>query len=163
MSAETTESPIAGVLTVTNTDITSLSGDIDRHLRHLNLIQNASAVLRLFSRCSDETGGYIKLRPEYHFIPAIVGSQRTAVPLYEVVEAIEGAVDYRAVINELPELTWAQVAGALSFLRRLVQTNPQNIDIDMLEDEAVTSDPAFLDELRTALADQEVTRVLNRD
>ena len=33
----------------------------------------------------------------------------------------------------------------------------------MLEDEEMRSDPAFLDELRRALADKETSRVLNRD
>jgi hypothetical protein len=56
-----------------------------------------------------------------------------------------------------------QIDGAISFLRKVAQYNPHEIDFDAMEDEEIRSDPAFLDELRRALADKETSRVLNRD
>lgn len=160
----TTESSVSSsVIVKANTAVASPTPEIDEFLNHLNVMQNSASIVRLFSHCSDETGAYVQLRPDYHYLPVLLDAKNSAVPLYHFVEVLDEVLNYDNVIEELPNLSYAQIGGALSFLRKVVQSNPNNIDIDKLEDEAVTSDPDFLQELRTALADQEVTRVLNRD
>lgn len=103
------------------------------------------------------------MRPAFHYIPVIIGDGGRAVPLYQFVEVLDEIVDYDSVIAELPHLSYAQVGGAISFLRKIAQFNPRNIDIDYIEDQQLSEDPVFVEELRKALADKETSRVLSRD
>lgn len=93
----------------------------------------------------------------------LIGADNRTLPLYHFVEVLDELVDYDSVIGELPYLSHAQVSGAISFLRKLAQVNPNNLDPDAFEDEGITGDPVFMDELRKALADKETSRVLSRD
>jgi len=163
-TTETTEPNTSmAIVAATDTGLPSLTPEVERKLRTLYLMQNAAVMLGLLSRCSDETGGYVQLLPQYHYVPVLIGTENNIVPLYELVEVMDDVLDYEVVLRQFPHLTYAQVGGAISFLRKIAQSNPTNIDIDEIEDAAMTSDPAFLDELRTALADEEISRVLNRD
>ncbi len=146
-----------------NTGVGSLATNLDEYLKELNAIQNAAQIVRVFSYCSDATGDYVQMRPEYQYIPILIGADNRTTPLYHFVEVLDELVDYDLVVSELPHLSYAQVSGALSFLRRLAQVNPRNIDPDLFDDEEIAEDPVFMDELRKALADKETSRVLNRD
>ena len=123
--------------------------------------QKLLSVLDTLANVSDSAGGYVQLRPEYRFCPVLIGSDNQAIPLYEFVEVIDGLVDYEGIREAFPNLSYAQIHGAISFLRKLAQFNASGIDMDDLEDESITEDEALMDELKRALADQEITRVLN--
>jgi len=125
-------------------------------------MQSAAQFVHLFSLCSEATGGYIRLKPEHRFFPVLIGDGNTVIPLYEFVEVLDEVLDYDLLLKELPSLSYSHVGGALAFLRRLAQTNPANIDLDQIEDDEMLSSPAFLEELRTALADKETSLVLHR-
>jgi len=142
---------------------TSLSREVDEWLSRLADAQASAQVVRVLSHCSDITGGYVRMLPEFYCIPVLIGADNQAVPLYEFVEVLEGAIDYDSVIAELPNLTHPQINGALSFLRKLSQFNPRNIDIDSLEDEHIGRDTELIEELRRAVADKETSRVLASD
>jgi hypothetical protein len=126
-------------------------------------VQNAAVGISLFSQCNDATGGYVTLDAKFQFIPVLIGADKAVVPLYEFVEVVDGLLDYGAVLQELPALSYPQISGAISFLRKLAQTNPHNVDIDALEDIGLLSSESFLADIRSALADKEISRVLNRD
>lgn len=111
-------------------------------------------------KAHEELFGEINADP---YIPMLIGSDNEAVPLYHFVEVMDEIVDYDLVRQELPTLSYAQIGGAISFLRKVSQINPQGADLDILEDMELSEDPAFLDELREALADEETSRVFNRD
>ena len=105
------------------------------------------SILREFSVT---TGGFVQLSREYDFLPALIGNDNQPVFLYQLIEAIDEFIDYDSLQKEYPTLTYSQIAGAVSFLRKVAQINSQNIDIDELEDEILAEDPMFLDELRKA-------------
>ena len=146
-----------------NTGASFLIADLDDYLKSLNVIQNAAQIVRVFSHCSDATGGYVQMRLEYQFVPILIGDDNNPVPLYHFVEVLDEVIDYDSVREELPNLSYAQIGGAISFLRKISQVNARGVDFDLLEDRELSKDSAFLDELRKALADEETSRVLNRD
>jgi hypothetical protein len=141
----------------------SLTSDMWLLSQRLHFAQTAAAGISLFSQCNDETGGYITLDAAFQFIPVLIGARNTVVPLFEFVEVLDGLLDYDEVLKEIPSLSHAQIGGAMSFLRSVTQTNPGNLDIDEQEDAALLSSESFLTEVRTALADKEISRVLHRD
>lgn len=141
----------------------TLTCDLKRILQTVNTAQQTAHVLITFSRFSEATGGHVQLRPEYQYVPVLIGDDGEAVPLYHFVEVLDGLVAYDQIKQQLPTLSFTQIDGAISFLSKVAQYNPHNIDFDALEDEAIRSDPAFLNELRRALDDKETSRVLNRD
>ena len=145
------------------TGAANLTDDLDRILRSVLTAQQTVHTLLAFSNFSEATGGYVQLRPEYQYVPVLIGDDGEAVPLYHFVEVLDGLVEYDQVRQQLPTLSYVQIDGAISFLRKVAQYNPREIDFDALEDEEIRSNPAFLDELRHALADKETSRVLNRD
>lgn len=141
----------------------SLTNDLKRILHSVDAAQQTAHVLLAFSEFSEATGGHVQLRPEYHYVPVLIGDDGEAVPLYHFVEVLDGLVGYDQIRQALPTLSYGQIDGAISFLRKVAQYNPREIDFDELEDEEIRSNPAFLNELRRALADKETSRVLNRD
>ena len=160
--SDTTERPRQlGLITRENTGSSLRPADVDRALHQLSALQSATHILHIFSRCAEATGGYVQLRPEHRFFPVLIGKENAVTPLYEFVEMLDEVLDYDLVLKELPTLSYSHIGGAIAFLRRLAQSNPTNIDIDELEDKALSS-PAFIEDLRTALADKETSRVLDR-
>ncbi|MGH9427954.1 MAG: hypothetical protein ACRD2L_16845, partial [Terriglobia bacterium] len=95
------------------------------------------------------------------YCPFLHGSDEKPVFLYELVEVIDGVIDYDEIKEELPTLSVAQISGAIAFLRKVAQFNSDDVDLDELEDLKLAQDETFLNELRAALADQETMRVLN--
>lgn len=137
-------------------DTASIAGD-------LVTMRKIQAVIQTFSEASRATGGHVQVLPEYHFCPVLIGSDRDAISLAEMVEAIDEFVDYEALCNEYPTLSGAQINGAISFLRKLSQTNSRQIDLDALEDEQIAGDVQLIEMLKQAIADKEIVRVLGNN
>lgn len=147
-----------------NTGITgSLTTALGNYLSYLSAAQNAAQVVRVFSQYSDATGSFVKMLRDYHYVPVIMGVDNKPVPVYQFIEVLDGVLDYDSVVEELPNLNFSLISGTISFLRKLAQYNPANIDIDRLEDEQLSDDHEFLKQLRTAIADEETSRVLASD
>lgn len=146
-----------------NTGLSFPTTDLDNYLNSLHAIQSAAQVIRIFSHCSYAIGGYVQMRPEYQFIPVLVDLDSNPVPLYRFLEVLDEVIDYDLVREELPNLSYAQIGGAISFLRKISQINPKGIDFDLLEDLELSTNSDFLNEIRKALADEETSRVLARD
>jgi hypothetical protein len=152
----------SNVIAKANTGTVASSATLEQYLQDLNILQNAASIVRVFSYCSETTGGYVQLRPDCGYFPVLAGADNQMVPLYQFVEALDEVLDYDLLAEELPNLSYSQIGGAISFLRKLSQTNPKNIDLDRSEDLDMLSDPVFMAELKEALADEETSRVLNR-
>lgn len=126
----------------------------------LQAFRNAT-VVHCFVVASQATGNYVKFLPRYDYCPALIGNDDRRVALYEFVEALDGAVDYDQLKEEFPNLSFAQINGAISFLRKIAQFNTQGIDIDEIEDLKAADDPELIEALKKAFADQETSRVLD--
>lgn len=135
---------------------------IDKFLKENAHVQRSAHLVQYLSRCSDATGGYVTFSPQHYYLPMVIG-QNQELPLYSFIETLDEVVDYDAMKEHLPFLSYAQMSGALSFLRRVAQFNVGNIDIDQAEDAAMAEDPGLLDEIRKSLADSETSRVLSFD
>jgi hypothetical protein len=151
-------------------DITRTTRAVVESDRMLTLVSDAStealrnvAVFKALLRCSVSTGGYVQITPEYGWMPTLIGNDERPVFLYQLVEVLDGLVDYDSIKQEFPTLSYAQISGAIAFLRKAAQHNGSGVDIDALEDEADAENPQLIDALRTALNDREISRVLNND
>ncbi|WP_435546814.1 hypothetical protein [Desulfobacterium sp. N47] len=82
-------------------------------------------------------------------------------PLFSLIEVVDELIDYDRIIQELPGISYSQINGAISFLRKVAQFNMKNIDIDDTLDDELAANDSFLSELRKAFADKGDTRVLN--
>jgi len=146
---------------------TKTSSAFDRMLtvaRGVNIQQLSQiAVFEALNQCGISTGGYVQINPEMGCLPALIGNDSRPIFLYQFIEALDGLVDYDAVMEEFPTLTYAQIGGALAFLRKIAQLNARGVDIDALEDEADANDPELINALRTAFYDRETSRVLHND
>lgn len=116
---------------------------------------------RLLEEVNIATGGYVSLLPDYQFCPVVKGSNGQIAPLYQIVEAIDGLIDYEHLKEEFPFLSYAQISGAILFLRKVMQLNVAGIDIDECENEELTANSSFIEELTRAINDREISRVLN--
>lgn len=118
-------------------------------------------VVHWLAHASQSTGGHVKFLSEYADLPVLLGNDGNPVALFEFIEAIDGAVDYEALREELSTLSYAQINGAISFLRKVAQFNTNGVDIDELEDQEDAEDPNLIEALMKAIDDQETSRVLN--
>ena len=160
---ETTEQrPSSILIGQANTSGGSITPEIERQIQLLFKMQSAAFTLSLLSRCSDATGGYVQFKPEHQFFPVLIGHGDVVTPLFEFAEVLDEVLDYDLILKELPSLSYSHIGGALAFLRKLALTNPQNIDLDEIEDIALASNSELLQQLRDAFADKESARVLNR-
>lgn len=146
---------------------TSVSADM---YRMLTLIGEASintlnkiATFKTLMDNSTLTGGYVQFHQELGCLPALIGNDSRPVFLYEFVEVLDELVDYDRIKEEFPTLSFAQINGAIAFLRKVSQLNARGVDIDALEDEAAAQDPQFIEALEAAFNDRETVRVLNND
>lgn len=122
-----------------------------------------TAVFKILIECSTATGGYVQFQPELGYLPALIDNNSRPVFVYQFVEALDNLIDYERVKEEFPSLSYAQIDGAIAFLRKVAQLNVRGIDIDALEDDADAQDAELIGELRTALSDRETARVLHND
>ena len=123
--------------------------------------QRIVEVVDVFNELSKKTGGYVQLRPEFSYCPVLMGNDNQPVFLFQFVEVLDEMVDFSNIREELPTISFAQIDGAISFLRKLAQFNSKDFDIDNFADEELIQNERFLNELRQAFTHQETTRVLN--
>lgn len=135
-------------------NIPSLIGNILRSA--MNIV-----VVGWLTNASRSTGGYVKFLDDHADLPVLLGNDGNPVALFEFIEAIDGAVDYESLREELPTLSYAQINGAISFLRKVAQFNTEGVDIDELEDQEAADDSDLIEELKKAIANQETSRVLD--
>jgi len=134
----------------------------------LNTIEaNASTMLQMIGplrsleEISRETGGFVQIKPEFGFMPTLIDRNEQPVFLYHLIESFEEHLDYEAIFRDYPTLSLSQIAGALSFVRKVAQINSRRVDIDALEDDFDLQNSNFLDELRKAYNERgNVARVL---
>lgn len=128
-------------------------------LRHLNVPSKVAANLELYHRASEDSGSKVIMDQRHGYLPILIGNDGDIIPLYRFVEVIDEITDYEQIEREFPNLSYGQIASAIGFLRKLVQFNTRNIDIDALEDELLAEDPDFQAAIRASLEDQEDLRV----
>jgi hypothetical protein len=128
-------------------------------LQSLNVSPKDAANLELYHRASEESGGKVIMDQRHGYLPVLIGSDDNLIPLYKFVEVIDEITDYEHIKQEFPTLSFGQIASAIGFLRKLVQFNTRNIDIDAIEDTFLAEDPDFQAAIRASLEDQEDLRV----
>jgi hypothetical protein len=136
---------------------------IDEVLRQAADVQKIGGLLHKLIKFGEDTGNYVQLLPQYKFLPVLVDVNEQPIPLYHFVEVLDEVVDYSKLQQEFPTLSFAQIDGAIAFLRKIAQFNSAEIDLDEFEDRDDTQDQELLNELGRALADQETSRVLHHD
>lgn len=114
-----------------------------------------TALLSALIECSESVGGYVQLLSQMSYMPALIGNDGQPVFLYQVVEMLEGCLDFDALLEEFPTLNYTQIIGALSFLRKVAQINSRQVNLDELEDELEANDDDFIHELRNAFEARE--------
>jgi hypothetical protein len=159
--SEQVETDVTDVITGNSASLTS--EEVDKALDSINKAHKLAGVLSALLKVSEDTGSYVQMPVKLKFLPVLIGQDNEVIPLYHFVEALDEAVDYDRIQNALPTLSYAQIHGAISFIRRLSQFNMAEIDIDQLEDEDTAQNESLLNELTKALADKEITRVLHHD
>ncbi len=146
---------------------TSSAAEVDQLLNIAQAVTtqtlNRIALLKVLLECSNATGGYVHVNPQMGCLPALIGSDSHPIYLYQFVEALDSLVDYERIKGEFPTLSYAQINGAIAFIRKVSQINARGIDIDELEDEADAHNPELIDALRIAVNDRETSRVLHND
>lgn len=120
-----------------------------------------SAMIRRMMHCSIMTGQFVELLPEYNCLPALIGSDSNPVFLYQFVEVLDEILDYDFLQKEFPTLSYSQIAGAISFIRKLSQQHLGSDDIDDLEEQINAEDPELLAAITEAFNDREIVRVLS--
>jgi len=95
------------------------------------------------------------------FLTVVRGKGENYLPLYEFVEAWDGATDFDILAKSLPTLTPGQIGGAIQFIRKLSQFNAAGIDIDDIEDNEIESSSAFQEAVRRSFKEQGGQDVFN--
>jgi hypothetical protein len=120
-------------------------------------------VVDFYNVSSVSSSGYVMILPQYSFCPALIGSDNQPVFLFDFVEVIDELLDYDRIKEEIPNISYAQIDGAISFIRKLLQFNSKSLDIDDLREEMSSRNELFLDRLRSSLITSEPTIVLDFD
>lgn len=129
----------------------------------MSLYQHVANIVTLFNQASNDTGGYVRLAVEYSFCPVLIGNDNTPVPLYELIEVIDESIDYEQLLEDFPNLSYSQIDGAISFLRKIAQFNAKGVNIDDIIDETILSDRNFVSVLSNSYPSKENNCVLNFD
>ena len=133
------------------------------HLKQAINIFNAHIaddnVISFYTHVSEDCGGDVVVDPQTGCLPYILGSDNQPVFLYKFVEILDEYIGYDQIKTELPTLSYGQISGALSFLRKLVQFNIRNINIDDLEDAELESSHDFQSLIENSLSEEGVIRV----
>lgn len=144
------------------------SNSIQQNLEELTFVSNASvdnlnkvALFKKLIEYSMNTGGYVTFSPEIGYLPALLDSNLKPVYLYQLIELIDELLDYDQIKEECPTLSYAQIGGAMAFLRKIAQLNTKEVDIDELEDEFISENSELVGELRQALTDMEIVNVFS--
>jgi hypothetical protein len=157
----TTDYPTKRYLSIGTTERTDTStlGYLSYRLTDL---QGRLGMIEVFSNFSESTGGYVKLLEEYDYFPVLIGNDGRPIPVFVLVEVMDGAVDYDNIKEQLPTLSYSQIHSAIDFLRKVSQLNLHGLDVDEIEDESEAQDLELINALESGLADKEIARVLYR-
>lgn len=136
-----------------STDIDKSADDILRCMAEAN--ERVSA-LRMMRGCSVSAGNYVKFLPELSLIPTFIGHDGSPVFLYQLVELLDEIIDYDLLIQEYANLNYGQLGSFFSFLKKILQLNAKNLDVEEFENDFYTQSPAFIEALRTALQEESV-------
>jgi hypothetical protein len=137
--------------------------DLNLALLTAGRIQSMFSVANFFEKSSQLAGDYVRILPELKFMPVLPDNRGDVVFLYEVIEAIDGLVDYGKLNAQFPTLTISQLDGTIAFLRKLMQFNANGLDVDELEDIQIASDTDLVSDLKKAFQDTQIKRVLHHD
>lgn len=148
ISANQSDIPIRSLPISDYTD----TGNISTALEQVDRNYQRSILLRAFINANLVTGGYMHLLPEYNFCPIIKGEGGQIVPLYHFIEVLDSLVCYAELKEEFPFLSYAQINGAILFIRKLAQSNVKGIDFDEEEDRELASNKELINELKQALS-----------
>jgi len=124
------------------------------------IIQKGMGILEVLMRFSESTGGYVQLVPEYAYFPILIGRDGKPVPLFKFLEVVDEIINYDEIQEALPNLSYSQISGALSFLKKVSEFNLRGIDIDDIENEIDADDVGLVHNLGDGLSDKEIARVL---
>jgi len=122
----------------------------------IEVAETIASVLRFlsitdhFREASDKVGLPVCFPRELGGLPCLLNSSGRPIPLYEIVEEIDGHVDLGEVADSIPGVSYADISGAVQFVRKLLQLNVHGVDIDDIEDEFLVAE-GLADELRAAL------------
>lgn len=108
-------------------------------------------VAHYYQECASRSSGAdIRIDVRNCFgLPIIAG---TEVYLRDFVDYIDESIDLDEAKECFPELSYAQIVGAINFLRNLAEFNIGNIDFSSLEEDMIESDPEFQDQVRKAIS-----------
>ncbi|MBI5878491.1 MAG: hypothetical protein HZB53_12650 [Chloroflexi bacterium] len=110
---------------------------------------------------AQKSGGLIHILPKYRNMPTLEDKNGRTVFLYELIEAIDGLIDYADIQRDFPALSIGQIDAAMRFIKSMAQYNTSGIDVDELENDFIRDNSAFLSELARAVATKEGTHVLD--
>jgi len=138
--------------------MTSHLRDLTTAAKAFSEVTDRASTIRQFMECSIATGEHVQLLPAMGYMPALIGSDNEPVFLYQLIEMLEGYLDIDSLLEEFPTLNFSQIAGALSFIRKIAQINSRLVDPDELEEQF---DAEFMNDLRQAFEERgNVARVL---
>jgi hypothetical protein len=120
-----------------------------------------SSVAEFYAGASEASGGFVQVSFEHACLPLMIGSDGHPIFLYKLVEFLDEYADYGELKGEFPTLSYGQIAGAMSFLRKLAQFNLYEVDIDKEEDGKLENSEEFQAIIERAIRDQETLRVLD--
>jgi hypothetical protein len=120
-------------------------------------------VIDFYNSASISSSGFVMIQPQYSFCPTLIGNDNQPVFLFDFVEVIDGLLDYDRIKEEIPNISYAQIDGAISFIRKLLQFNSKSLDIDDLSEEIASQNQPFLERLRSSLTTTEPASVLDLD
>ncbi len=143
---------------VVNSD-SALSSDYAALSKALADASHHAYCLTFFSNASRKAGSFVDFPQKYGFIPTLRGIDNEPVLLYRIVEEIETIVDPDDLLKRFSTLSYAQIVGALIFLRKMAQFNSRNIDVDEIEDSFNEADPSFQQMLEESMNNTELRYV----
>ena len=144
-------------------DINMMTRFISEAQENIIYLQERTSFAKYLYDAGQNTGNYVILHKESALLPGLIDNNHEFIPLFRFIEVMDELIDYDRVIQEFPSLSYPHISGAISFLRQVAQFNLRDYNIDEIEDDELVADEKFLSELRQALANKEVTRVLNFD
>lgn len=125
-------------------------------------VQNTLAEIRFLQRSSESTYNNVQLLEDFSFCPVLIGNDQHPIFLSNFIEVVDELLDYDKIKGEFPTLSFAQIHGAIEFLKKISQFNSKGIDIEDFEDSVISENEELIQALKAAIANQETTRVLNR-
>ena len=116
-----------------------------------SLLFRNMCVTHFYQECARKSGS-VSVDIQDHFgMPVIVGNGGN-VPLRDFVNCLDENLDIDEMRESLPQLSYAQIDGAIKFLVRLSEFNIHGVDITFEEDKLIESAPEIQAYVRNAMA-----------